>query len=299
MKKRILSLIASIVLILVAVIGLQNEKVVEAADDLVLLEKRHPGYWEWLSSENSIEQNIDRNYSNEVSIFPINKNNLKKISYSDFNYFFKDMERDNNRRVIDFLDGTGINMNTMTYGKLDRNEWIISDPMDSLINNGKFLLLEDSSGTSILGINGIEYTDIDFSSIDSIYLYLAALNTPDYSFVISAMDDASLSWNWIITKYLSRIGLKMTPNYRDSYIAVKENGELIYEQVGHELLEYSNKNISVTSAGLEAGNYSSIQINGKEYSKQSRGLNIVVFRDGSVIDSVNFDTWDKLLPCKR
>ena len=49
MKKRILSLIASIGLILVAVIGMQNEKVVEAADNMVLLENRHPGYWEYLS----------------------------------------------------------------------------------------------------------------------------------------------------------------------------------------------------------------------------------------------------------
>lgn len=54
-QKRIISLIFSVVLTLLCVLSLKNSKVVEAADDLVLLEKRHPGYWEYLSPYKMIE----------------------------------------------------------------------------------------------------------------------------------------------------------------------------------------------------------------------------------------------------
>lgn len=41
----------SVVLVLLAVCFLNKERVVEAADNLVLLEKRHPGYWKYLRPE--------------------------------------------------------------------------------------------------------------------------------------------------------------------------------------------------------------------------------------------------------
>ena len=48
MKRKIMSLALSVVLILLSVLLLNNEKVVEAADNFVLLEKRHPGYGSYL-----------------------------------------------------------------------------------------------------------------------------------------------------------------------------------------------------------------------------------------------------------
>ena len=51
MNKRITSLLLSVVLVLLTVFLLQDNRVVEAADNLVLLEKRHPGYWEYLGPE--------------------------------------------------------------------------------------------------------------------------------------------------------------------------------------------------------------------------------------------------------
>ena len=121
----------------------------------------------------------------------------------------------------------------------------------------------------------------------------------DYSFIISIKDDAFSGWNEDLTASLKELGLEGGFTYRESYIAVVENGEIKNEQVGHDPLEYSDGTISVTSAGMEAGNYSSILVNGNEYSKQGRGLNIVVLKDGEVIDSVNFDTWSWLYPCTR
>lgn len=79
-KKKICSLIASIVLILVAVIGLQNEKVVEAADKMVLLEKRHPGYWNYLSPDKMIEVQTIPGFE-EVSTEEIKAGNVLKDFY--------------------------------------------------------------------------------------------------------------------------------------------------------------------------------------------------------------------------
>ena len=56
---------------------------------------------------------------------------------------------------------------------------------------------------------------------------------------------------------------------------------------------YENCEIKVESAGYNAGNYSSVVINGKEYSKNQRGINIVVYdkTTDDVICSTVFDTW--------
>jgi len=48
MKRKMMSLVLSVVLILLSVLFLNNKKLVEATDDLVLLENLHPGYWNYL-----------------------------------------------------------------------------------------------------------------------------------------------------------------------------------------------------------------------------------------------------------
>lgn len=53
--KKILSLCASVILIIFSVVALNNSAVVEAADNLVLLENRHPGYWKYLSPDKMTE----------------------------------------------------------------------------------------------------------------------------------------------------------------------------------------------------------------------------------------------------
>ena len=63
----------------------------------------------------------------------------------------------------------------------------------------------------------------------------------------------------------------------------------------------NDMNISVTSQTLHAGDKSSINVSGKEYSKNMRGFNIVVVDNttGEVIDSVSFDTHVPEFTCTR
>ena len=57
----------------------------------------------------------------------------------------------------------------------------------------------------------------------------------------------------------------------------------------------------VVSAGYECGNECSIKIDGKEYGKNQRGLNIVVYNHvtKAVVDSVCFDTYEEGSPARR
>ena len=48
--------------------------------------------------------------------------------------------------------------------------------------------------------------------------------------------------------------------------------------------------VHLSSAGNKAGKNSSIVINGVDYSKNVRGINIVVIEEGSVSESIAFDT---------
>jgi len=109
--------------------------------------------------------------------------------------------------------------------------------------------------------------------------------------IISVQDEAKQSLNGASLGVLEKIGLRkikdMKPN--DSYIAFVRNGILIHEEVGDRKLTFFKGNIEIVSAGKPYGNASSIIINGINYSKNKRGMNIVIMdRDG--LESYNIDT---------
>jgi hypothetical protein len=48
-------MVVSALLVVITILSLHNGKVVDAADNLVLLEKRHPGYWDYLSPKKALD----------------------------------------------------------------------------------------------------------------------------------------------------------------------------------------------------------------------------------------------------
>ena len=286
MKSQAYSILYTILFVAVGFIAFNSSAVVDAADDLVLLEKRHSGYWTWLY-ENATELDINQDGTNDVTIYPVSKAYLSDITSDDYRIFLRSTVQKNNRRVITFLDGTGIDIDRSTYGKLDAKHWTISN------------------GTNIRNTADIEggAEDIPLSEITDIYQYLSTLDNPGFSFVISVMDDASYSWNNTLDDLFDNIGLKERPSYRGSYIAIVESGKVKLEEKSDSLLEYSGTidelSLQVRSAGWEKGNTSNIIIDGTEHSIHMRGLNIVVLQQGKVIDAVNFDTYRKLMSCFR
>ncbi len=144
--------------------------------------------------------------------------------------------------------------------------------------------------------------------VTDICTYLNMIDNGRYSVFISAKDEASVSLNDEIIALMKKLGLNfgLLGQYRASYLAaITEDG--IYEEIGNEKLEHCGTirngavTFELTSAGAECGNVSSIQIDGVEYSKNQRGLNIVVYDNllKKTLDSVAFDTYAPELTAVR
>jgi len=276
-SKRIISLVLSVVLICISFLALQNSKVVETTDKMVLLEKKHPGYWNWLHNGNGVD--FDGNGQNDVSVYSVSKMYKNGISDKDYQIFLRSSARNDKRRVVYFLDGTGIDVDQNIYGYVDTYSWTISD--------GKIFDWKD-----------IKYEGKPFNKVTDIYEYLTELK--NYSFIISVSDEAAGAWNEKLQQLLEKAGLNGGFKYRDSYVAVVEDGKVVCEQVSHAPLEYKKGNVYVSSAGFDTGRAGSIiSIDDIDYSMKGRGLNIVALVDGNVIDSVAFDTCDRFLKAIR
>ena len=91
----------------------------------------------------------------------------------------------------------------------------------------------------------------------------------------------------------------------DSYVAIVDRGELIYEALSDRRIEYETERnglkMKLLSAGWLNGQEASITIDGVQYANNTQGLNIVVYdhEEGLVIDSVTFDTHQESKPYFR
>ena len=160
-----------------------------------------------------------------------------------------------------------------------------------------------------------EYTDIvsdvGLSHISNIYDYLDALKEAKdrYTIFISVKDDASGAMNNEIISGLKDLGLdaELSSGLKNSYAAVIEQGQVIYENLENEKIEISGEfddglmSYSVTSGGLDRGSCSSVIINEEEYSENMRGLNFVIYSNEThrILDEVTFDTCDSELTVTR
>lgn len=122
-KKRLFGLILTVALVVGSVGILQNSKVVDAADNRVLLEKRHPGYWNYLTPTRE----------RTIYIPPIESKNL---IVSDIETQMKDgitLTVNDNRTIT--LNGTNTSDDVINFvlGNLclSDGEYIMTDGMDS------------------------------------------------------------------------------------------------------------------------------------------------------------------------
>ena len=123
----------------------------------------------------------------------------------------------------------------------------------------------------------------------------------EQTIIVAARDEASnhLSNCTILNQTFKNLGSQISEiGYRASYAGIFINGALVKEKVGigEEKINFSalidGNNISVISAGMNAGNIASIKVNDKELAVNDRGLNMVVVdKNGQLIESTFFDTY--------
>ena len=129
--------------------------------------------------------------------------------------------------------------------------------------------------------------------------FIELAKNPNYIICFSIKDEATAGLNDQEIEKLQSLGIDtgFVQNYRGSMVAVVDNETTVEQHYGKEAQSctyhpYENCEIQLISKGLDVGNSSSIQINGQEYSKNSRGLNVVVYdkETNEVISSNVFDT---------
>lgn len=128
--------------------------------------------------------------------------------------------------------------------------------------------------------------------------YLKDINNDNYINIITIKDEGTSALDETIVNNLKALGLKadLIGKYRWSYVAITDGGSVVQEELSEELIEVKKEVqgnvIQAISGGLNAGDYTSIRVNGKEFAKNERGLNIVTYDKtlGKVINSISFDT---------
>ncbi|WP_058485665.1 O-antigen ligase family protein [Defluviitalea phaphyphila] len=127
--------------------------------------------------------------------------------------------------------------------------------------------------------------------------------------LISIKDEGTVGLIPEVTNEMGKLGLEslLKGKYRYSYLAIGgkmdkiDSIELLDNTMLELKLDKGSKlgdiiipfNLYMKSAGFTTGNISSIVIDGKEYSQNQRGMNIVVYdlEKNKVVDSTYFDTY--------
>lgn len=117
---------------------------------------------------------------------------------------------------------------------------------------------------------------------------------------ISIKDEGTYSLTPALMEDFKALGIQadLIGKFRYSYYAVI-GPERVTEELSEEMLIHEGAiegtSYTISSAGFDAGNLSSIVINGTEYSKNVRGMNMVVWDldEQRLIDSIGFDTYDR------
>ncbi len=173
------------------------------------------------------------------------------------------------------------------------------------------LLIHELYDAGVVDVANID--DYAFSKDDQVIFeediveFLKDINDPDYVVFLSAMDDAAGAMTDEIQSKLSELGVKtdLRGKTQNSFYAVLHNGESLDEAIGADSPvegsgEIGDVAYSISSAGADCGNTSSIVVNETEYSRVQSGLNIVIWniKDNCLVDAVNFDT-SADLACRR
>ncbi len=152
--------------------------------------------------------------------------------------------------------------------------------------------------------------------------YLAEASVlPDCTVFVTVNDEAANSMTEEQREKFAALGLPLLSKleFRDSYLAVVDRGEVIYEMSGHEKASVHESEeepeqtepakeltesiawqntldngifCSLESAGYYQGNTASCRIDGIEYAQEERGLQCVVYnnRTNRVVHTAYFDT---------
>ncbi len=226
----------------------------------------------------------------------------RELTFLDFNYspLYEELGY---IHAFDSKDSNHMNY----YGATKFTKWMSKYLIDEcgasdVRGNDKYSFMEDE----LYEYNNRVKLSAELKSVNNLAQYLELASQGDNTVFITVMDEAANNFNAEQRNDIRRLGLYQLYNleYRSSYIGVIQNGEVLYEEIKYTEgedetpLKYSGKTpdgkiYNLTSGGYKHGKISSCVIDGAEHSKNTRGINIVVYNNVAedVIDTVVFDTF--------
>lgn len=224
-----------------------------------------------------------------------------ELDYLDFNYepLYSQIDY---IHPYDSFDGNHMNY----YGATKLTEWLGQYLVDycgatDVRGNEKYAFMEEQ----LSRYDKLMYKRVELFETDNVIDYLKSAFTGKYTVFITVRDEGTAALTENHRSYFESVGLEQLSvlEHRDSYVAVIKNGKVEYEatkkatdtdltSISHSG-RLSDKNIyRLTSGGFDHGDIASCKIDGTDYAKNNRGLNIVVYNEeySEVIASVSFDT---------
>lgn len=200
--------------------------------------------------------------------------------------------------TFDFSNGTGIQITGSAIGKA---MYGYLDPYGRV--NNPVEVIDLSEDGSIGKLADKLRNEVPLQKITRFDSYLLELITNQYTVFISVREEGTRALSNVQKDLLEELGCQtdFTGKYGYSYLAVLDNGKVVEERCNDEALEVTGKlrdgpEYQIISQGSRVGNYSSINLDGVEYSMNRRGMNFVVWDpiEQRVVDTVVFDTYSGL-----
>ena len=220
-----------------------------------------------------------------------------------------------NKKLFEHIDYMPVN--SVMAAQIDRTKTWLNNALFSpkrIINDAKWNMevINTSHNTedtvdSYLRLNKGEDALVRYTSLSE-YLDQLKNNKSRYIILISVKDTPGLALDKRISVKLNDIGVinDLMNKHWHGFISVICAGNNLFEILeDNKPVHYSGyilgNYIDIDSKPFKNGNVSRIFINKRNFSLNRRGLNFVIFdiEKNKVIDTVNFDTHDKLLKCSR
>lgn len=167
---------------------------------------------------------------------------------------------------------------------------------------------QDSQWEEAIDFSNGAYNDFELKNTNDFNDYLNLLKNGNYEIFISGYENAKGKLNAENLEQIKNLNLDFGVKEEDTaYIAITDGNNASFERSSGVSEKYEctvrgdRVRVVMKSGKDRAGIISSIKINDLEYSKNLKGLNIVVYSmyRHCVIDSVNFDTTIDEITCHR
>ena len=234
--------------------------------------------------------------------------NWKSIDYNTVDKILEKQKEKSWEWLTNAIKGDNKKKSLSAYDILDER----MDGIDKQIRKEKEAILKDVVDLLTVIMSYDDNKDIkELNKISNIYLYLIALKKclEDIDIYISVKDTVGFAMCEELNKSFNLIGIKtkLVNRHWCAYVAVIAGGNVLYDNISEkdqsisEVFEDSERKIKISSKPFNVGNQAIIEINGKNWSVNERGINIVVCKHNTteILDSVCFDTHNSEFKCIR